>query len=114
MAAVRLAGTWRGTRVDLWQINEANYGPQWSEFQTEGFPNSRIHASSDATYTFQYGSLVSGTGQWFEGASPTEFSGASTVASAKDPQFVGTETKLVMELMDGDLLKITYTFQNGE
>lgn len=115
--AVSLAGVWRAARKDLWKINVTNYGPRWKEFATEGFDHLEVTVSAhDGTFTFKYGSLVSGVGQWFEGDEPDSYVGRSKITHnfGRPLNGNGMETEQRVTLLDGDdLLEIAYTIASG-
>jgi hypothetical protein len=113
--AVQLAGVWRAARKDLWKINVTNYGPRWKEFATEGFDHLVCTVSADdGTFTFKYGSLVSGVGQWFEGDEPDSYVGRSQITHNFGRPVNGMETEQRVTLLDGDdLLEIAYTIASG-
>jgi hypothetical protein len=113
--AVALAGVWRAARKDLWKFDVTNYGPRWKEFATEGFDHLVVTVSADdGRFTFKYGSLVSGVGQWFEGDEPDSYVGRSKITHNFGRPANGVETEQRITLLDGDdLLEIAYTIASG-
>lgn len=114
--AVQLAGTWRAARKDLWKFDENSYGVRAPQFAAEGFEQFVCQVSSDdATFSYSYGSLLSGTGQWFVGDEPDHFIGRSKVTtSAGFAVTCDRECEHRLALLDGDeLLEITYTVVFG-
>ena len=65
--ALELAGKWRACKKELWEFTPTNYGPRCKNFEKEGYKQFKLECSTtDATFTFEYGTLASGTGQWFK------------------------------------------------
>ena len=111
VGAAELAGKWVATCREKWVFDYANYGPRSAEFAAEGFSQFSLTCQADGTFTFQYGSLASGRGQWLKGASPNMFTGVSTVTALKGVPTAsnGSQATQVLELGDDGVLKVAYT-----
>ena len=114
--AKQLGGKWRATRKELWDFNLTNYGGRWQEFAEEGYSNFELDVNSeDGTFTFRYGRLCSGVGRWVVADKPNQFVGSANVKTIVDRaggrgfHVHNRETTHVVEVLEGEVLKVTYT-----
>jgi len=107
--ATALAGTWEATRKDLWKFDAMSYGGRVHEFSQEGFHDFRLDLSGeDGTFTFRYGRLCVGKGQWFESAAGTYVGYAEAKTTVGNRTHI-RQSRQVLQLMEDDVLKVTYT-----
>lgn len=99
----------------MWTFDQHSYGPLWKSYEKEGFGDTEVIVSgADGTFTFRYGDLLAGHGQWVHGDEPDRFVGRSQVTSVLDVATQGNATEQVVQLLDGDeLLEVTYTVLSG-
>jgi hypothetical protein len=110
--AIELAGTWAAANKEMWQFTPQNYAGRWEEFEGEGFDKFKLMASAeDATFTFEYGSLCSGTGQWLRDESGHLVGKACVSMSNGFAVHHVTEQKL--KLHEDGVLQVTYTLASG-